>query len=140
MAQQPSQEREGLYGVDVSSLRMRELLEAHIRASGEGEKTKELKFKDGTRLLLVEKPLPEGARNLADCIDRSDPDHRELLKEHVLWRLAEQWEPKGATAWSQEELCHVRELTSPVGACIAFCHGLGVGFYVRKHLDATSSY
>ena len=31
MAQQPSQEREGLYGVDVSSLRMRELLEAHVK-------------------------------------------------------------------------------------------------------------
>ena len=122
MAAQQADQREQLYAVDVSTLEVRQVKCMSVDTRSDGKKMKTLLFDDGTRLAVVASPLPKGARNLADCVDRNDPDHEDLLKEHMLWRLAESWCPEDQTVPTATELAEVRELTPAVTACIPFCY------------------
>ena len=122
MTARQADQREQLYAVDVSTLGLRQVKCMSLGTRSDGKKMKTLLFDDGSSLAVVASPLPKGARNLADCVDRNDPDHEDLLKEHMLWRLAESWCPEDQTVPTATELAEVRELTPAVTACIPFCY------------------
>ena len=84
MSARQADQREQLYAVDVSTLGLRQVKCMSLGTRSDGKKMKTLLFDDGSSLAVVASPLPKGARNLADCVDRNDPDHEELLKEHML--------------------------------------------------------
>lgn len=109
-----------VFAVDVNQLRQRACERCAFGVDPEGRTLQKLEFSDGFVLVLVNEPLPANSRNFADCIDREDPDHKQLLKEHSLWRLAEEWRPVNMVPVATEEIAGVREITREVKKGIPF--------------------